>query len=99
MKQERIRITTDYHKSGDVSHLPHKELEVNFGTEEEAIDSIEKLLRNRPRTFKQLIQETGESQSSVTKAVAHMVNKGRAIVDNFIEHKDGSIEAQLKLNF
>lgn len=97
--KERIIISTDYAKSGNTKLLNHDEIKVTFGTEEESIESIEKLLANRPRTFKQIIRETGQTQTQVAKAVAKMVDKGRVIVDNLIEHSDGKIEAQLKLTF
>lgn len=101
MKETSIKVNTDFSQSGDTSKVKHEDIfdRLETSTPEEAIDSIDKLLQKRNRTFKQLIQETGHAQSTVTKAVAHMVAKGRVIVDNLIEHKDGKHEAQLTINF
>lgn len=74
----------------DFSHI--------FKPEAEAIASIDKLLRNRTHSVRELIDKTGHSRELITRAVAKMVDKGRAAIDSF-KTVSGKYEAQLAIKF
>jgi hypothetical protein len=63
----------------------------------ESIDSIDKLLKKRKHSIRELIEETGQSESKVVDTVAEMIKGGRAIIDS-IKTVKGNYVAQLTLN-
>jgi hypothetical protein len=63
---------------------------------EESIDSIDKLLKKRKHSIREIIEETGEAKEKVLDAVVEMIDKGKAIFTGF-RNVNGTDEAQLSL--
>jgi hypothetical protein len=90
--EKRPNVSTDWNNSNgtDISDT------VTYGTIEESIDSIDKLLKSRRRSMREIIEETGMPESKAVTAVRVMCETGKAIFTGFREHK-GIDEGQLSL--
>jgi uncharacterized NAD-dependent epimerase/dehydratase family protein len=98
MTQKLPKIEKNYSPSTDWNKTNPKDISdtVTYGSIDESIDSIDKLLKGRTASLRVIIKETGATRDQVTNAVAKMVDRGKAIVTSFREY-EGIEEAQLKI--